>query len=99
MEHQSDAHHGGHIMSYNKLGGILVILLMLTFVTITITQVDLRALTVAAALLIASIKSFIVLSYFMHLKYDRPIFRWMVGAVFFLLAIVIFITFIDYSFR
>lgn len=98
MEHQPETHHG-HIMSYSKLGVILIILLFLTFCTIVITQVDLKALTIGAALLIASVKSFIVLSYFMHLKYDKPIFRWMVGAVFFLLAIVIFITFIDYSFR
>ena len=96
QEHHQEHH---HIMSYNSLGVILLILLGLTFSTIFVTQIELKAWTVAAALLIACTKGFIVLSYFMHLKYDKPVFRWMVGTVFLLFAVVIFITYIDYFFR
>jgi cytochrome c oxidase subunit 4 len=55
--------------------------------------------TVALALLLASAKVTIVLTYFMHLKFENLLLRLMVGGVFLLFAIVIAITFIDYYFR
>ena len=53
----------------------------------------------ALALILASIKVTIVLTYFMHLKFENLLLRIMVGAVFLLFAIGIAITFIDYYFR
>jgi cytochrome c oxidase subunit 4 len=54
---------------------------------------------VAAALLFAVIKTYLVLIYFMHLKYDKPYIGIMVGAVFLLFIVVIVITFLDYLYR
>jgi cytochrome c oxidase subunit 4 len=59
----------------------------------------LGAFTVALALILASIKVTIVLTYFMHLKFENMLLRLMVGFVFLLFAVVIGITFIDYYFR
>jgi len=88
-----------HISEYQSLGKILVILLALTFVTIFVTQFDLQAWNVTIALIVACVKVFLVLSYFMHLKYEGLLFKILVGMVFLLFFLVIVITFIDYLFR
>jgi cytochrome c oxidase subunit 4 len=67
--------------------------------TILVTSFELGAFTVTVALLIASVKVFLVLSYFMHLKYESLLLRILVGMVFLLFALIIVITFIDYAFR
>ncbi len=88
-----------HTIEYQSLSKTLLILLFLTFVTITIASVHLGAFTLAVALLIACVKSFIVLSNFMHLKYESLLLRILVGMVFVLFALIVAITFIDYAFR
>jgi len=91
--------HENHITPYLTHGRVLVALLTLTFITISITGFHLGPLTVAVALLIACFKGFVVLTYFMHLKYEQPIFRIMVIGVFLLFFLIIAITFFDYAFR
>lgn len=88
-----------HIQSYFTLGTVLTILLALTTLTVIVAGLHLGAFSVAAALLVASVKAFIVLSFFMHLKYESLFIRLMVAGVFLLFAIVIVITFIDYLTR
>lgn len=85
-----------HIVSYRSYLLILLGLIILTLLSVAITNIELREYTVAAALIFASIKSFIVLAYFMHLKFDKPMYRNMVLFVFALFIAVIMITFIDY---
>lgn len=91
--------HENHVTPFLTHGRVLVALLTLTFLTIAITAVHLGAFTVAAALLLACVKGFIVLTYFMHLKFEQPIFRYMVLGVFILFALIIAVTFFDYAFR
>ncbi|MEZ5001271.1 MAG: cytochrome C oxidase subunit IV family protein [Bacteroidales bacterium] len=88
-----------HITPYSLLAKILVILLFLTFITVAITGIHLGPLTVAVALIIASVKVALVLIYFMHLKYESRFLQLMVSGVFLLFALVIVITFIDYLLR
>ena len=90
---------GSHTTEYMVLGKVLLVLLFLTFLTISVTSFHLAAFTVTIALLIAGVKSFLVLSYFMHLKYESLLLRILVGMVFVLFIIIVLITFIDYSFR
>jgi cytochrome c oxidase subunit 4 len=92
-------HEESHITSYALNAKVLLVLLSLTVLTILVIKLNLGALTVATALFIASIKTTIVLTYFMHLKFEKPILRLMVGGIFLLFAIIIVITFIDYYFR
>lgn len=91
--------HSHHITSYKTLGLVLIALLFLTFVTVAITSVHLAAWTVFIAMLIASVKAFIVLTYFMHLKYESLLLKVLVGMVFLLFALVVGITFFDYLYR
>ena len=91
--------HDDHISSYMLNWTVLLVLLMLTTISILAIKFHLGAYTVALALILASIKVTIVLTYFMHLKFENLILRLMVGGVFLLFAIIIVITFIDYYFR
>jgi len=92
-------HEEKHISSYQSLAIVLVILLFLTTISVLITGFHLGAFTVAVALMIASVKVFIVLRQFMHLKFENRFLRLAVTGVFALFAVVTIITFIDYYFR
>ena len=88
-----------HIVPYRLYAIILGILLLLTFTSIVITEIELGAYTVAGALLFAIVKSYLVLTYFMHLKFDKPYIRIMVLFVFAIFVVVLVITMLDYLYR
>lgn len=88
-----------HVVPYRTYVFILIALLVCTFLSIAITGIELGEFTVAGALILASVKSFLVLTYFMHLKFDKPYIRIMVAFVFVIFIAVIVITFFDYLFR
>lgn len=93
----SDEKH--HIVPYRVYIFVLLALLVLTFASIGITSIELKEYTVAAALLFATVKTYLVLIYFMHLKYDKTYIKIMVGFVFAIFVVVIVITFLDYLYR
>jgi cytochrome c oxidase subunit 4 len=88
-----------HVVPYRLYAIVLLVLLALTFASIGITSIELGAYTVAGALLFAIIKSYLVLTYFMHLKYDKPYIRIMVLFVFAILIVVLVVTMLDYLYR
>lgn len=88
-----------HISSYTSLGLVLACLLALTAISVILTGIHLGAFSVAAALIIASIKVVIVITFFMHMKFENLFLKLMITGVFALFTLVIIITFIDYYFR
>ncbi|MCB8994543.1 MAG: cytochrome C oxidase subunit IV family protein [Bacteroidales bacterium] len=88
-----------HIVPYRTFLFILLALLALTSISVEVTRINLGTLTVTIALLIAAIKSSLVLSIFMHLKFDNKMYSLMAIAVILLIGVVIFITFLDYLYR
>jgi len=93
-------HNKVHITSYRQHAIVLLVLLFLTIVTVLAAEIKFTpAVSISVALGIASVKAFIVATYFMHLKYEKLIFRLMAGTAFALLAIVLIITFLDYGLR
>ena len=88
-----------HIIPYRTFLYVLAGLITLTLISVTLTQISLGTLTVAAALLIAAVKSFYVLRIFMHLKFETRMFSIGVIAVTLLITVVIIITLLDYLFR
>lgn len=94
--HTHEAH---HVVPYKTYGIILAILLLLTAISVAVTQIELDSLTVTVAIVLATIKSALVLYYFMHLKFDDIILHIMVIAVIAVLALVILITLLDYIYR
>ncbi len=76
-------------------------LLILTGITVSLAGMDLGRLSVVAALIIAALKSTLVLNFFMHLKYEKGLllFRLMIPGILVLLVLFIGITFFDVAFR
>lgn len=88
-----------HISGYRELALILLGLLFLTFISVLVTELHFGAFSVFVALTIASVKVYLVLLFFMHLKFESLLLKLMVGMVFVLFLLVIVTTFIDYLFR
>ena len=93
------AGHGEHIVSYKKLAGVWLTLLVLTMATVAITRAELGAAKVWAALAIASLKSGLVIAFFMHMKYEARLFRIILFVALVTLAIFIGFTFFDVLYR
>jgi cytochrome c oxidase subunit IV len=93
------ANNVSHTTEYRVLARVLLVLMFLTFLTITVTSYHLAAFSVTIALLIAGVKGFFVLTYFMHLKYESMLLRILVAMIFVLYAVIVLITFIDYAYR
>jgi cytochrome c oxidase subunit 4 len=87
------------IIPYKTFLMVLVILIGLTLTSVALTRIYLGALTAAAALVIAAVKSSFVLRIFMHLKTDKRMFSVLVIAIALLISTVIIITFLDYLYR
>ncbi len=88
-----------HIVSYKVIVIIWLVLLVLTGVTVAVSYVNLGALNIWVALGIASTKSALVISYFMHMKYERPIFKLCLLVALCVLVIFVGFTFIDVLYR
>ena len=93
----SDTTH--HIVPYRTYGLILVLLLILTGISVAVTQIELSRWATLAALLLASTKSAFVLAVFMHLKFDQRAYKVMAIFVVLVMTAVIVLTFFDYGFR
>ena len=88
-----------HVVPYRVYVYILLALISFTFMSIGITSINLGAYSVLGALIFAMLKSFLVLTYFMHLKFDSLFLKVAVLSIFILLLVVIVITFLDYFYR
>ena len=88
-----------HIVPYRTYLLVLAGLIVLTLISVEVTNIHLGALTVFIALLIAAVKSTFVLRIFMHLKFDNKMFTMATIGVVTLLFSVIIITLVDYLFR
>ena len=88
-----------HIVSYKKLVGIWLILLVLTALTVAITRVDLGGYKIVVALTIACVKAGLVIAVFMHMKYEGGLLRWLLFLTLVTLAIFIGFTFFDVLYR
>jgi cytochrome c oxidase subunit 4 len=94
MEHKEH-----HITPYRLFAMVLIALLVLTAISVLITEIHFSTFSVGVALILASVKVTLVLIFFMHLKWENSFLRLMVTGVFLLFALVIVITFIDYLLR
>lgn len=70
----SDSAHSqvGHVVRLRVLFGVLATLLVMTYITVAVSQHDFGRFNLWVALGIATFKASLVLLFFMHLKYDKP---------------------------
>ncbi|MDR4987230.1 MAG: cytochrome C oxidase subunit IV family protein [Bacteroidales bacterium] len=88
-----------HIVPYKTQILVLIALLVLTAVSVAVTQLEFGSYNTLAAMLLAGTKSLIVMAWFMHLKYEKKLLPLMVAGVLVILLLVLFVTFFDYSYR
>jgi cytochrome c oxidase subunit IV len=91
---QSSEHHITPLNTYLKVAAALFVLTFLTIGFHAIRQY-LGPFAALIAFLIAGVKAFLVLAWFMHLKYDRPSNRVIFASGFFFLALLFVICVMD----
>ncbi|MGD8779344.1 MAG: cytochrome C oxidase subunit IV family protein [Ignavibacteria bacterium] len=96
---QHDDNHEHHGISYGGLVLVWLGLLALTSVTVSVAGISLGQFTLFVALGIAALKSMLVINYFMHIKFDEPIFKVFIGISGFTLVVIFLLTYFDISFR
>lgn len=108
MSTESHAHdaHEEHIVPYSTYFLVFGGLLLLTSLTVAAAYLDeffgtntSGVISTSIAMGIASVKATLVLLFFMHLYYDKPIFRWMFITLFVTYVIYFVLTLADTVFR
>ncbi len=97
MEHNQEINRE-HSHGYGVYILVWFALMTLTGVTVAVAGINFGGLTIATALIIASIKTYFVLTIFMHLKSESITFRLFVGVALLFLIISFILLFSDYSF-
>ena len=87
--------HANH--SYSRYILVWMGLLTLTAITVAVAGVNLGDVTIVMAIVIASIKSYLVLTEFMHLNTESRTFKIFVGVALFFIIISLVLLFSDYS--
>ena len=88
-----------HIVPYKTFTIVWLVLLVLTGITVWVAQYNLGAFNIWVALGIATLKSGLVVAYFMHMKYEEWLFKLALLAALAILAIFIGFTFFDVLYR
>jgi cytochrome c oxidase subunit 4 len=96
---QHEEQHTNHSVSYGRLILIWLGLIAFTGITVTLAGIDIGRWVIITSLVIASIKSTLVLNVFMHLKFEDKVFKLFVLVAIATLAIFIGLTFFDYAFK
>jgi cytochrome c oxidase subunit 4 len=93
------AHEERHLVPYRVYVVVWAALVTLTAITVGVSYVDMKNVAILTALLIATVKSSLVLLYFMNIRFERPLFVFMILAVLATYGIFIGLTFADYFYR
>ena len=94
------ADHGHHpLVPFGVYVKVWAILMTLTTLTVAVSYVDMKHVTVLAACMIAVAKSLLVVLYFMHVRFEQRIYAFMILAVLGTYGVFIGLTFVDYWYR
>ena len=92
-------HEQTHIVRTKTFIAVWLCLLALTALTVKAAQLHLGALGMFVNLLIASSKASLVLWFFMHLKYEKTLFKMLFLVPIVTITIIIGLTFFDIWYR
>ena len=95
--HAAEVH--THEVSYGTYIMVWIGLVALTAITVTIAGIHLGSVTLIAALTIASIKTVLVVTYFMHVRFDNMTIKIFIFMCLLIFIIIMILTFSDLSFR
>ena len=94
--HEQEAQHISPVRVYVT---IWLALMGLTVITVSVSYLNMYKFTVFTAMLIATIKVTLVVLYFMHIRFEKAIYTYMILAVLATYGTFVVLTFADYSFR
>lgn len=92
QEHKHADGYGFYILTW-------LTLLSLTCITVAVAGLNLGAYILLTALVVAGIKSVLVINVFMHIKIDDPIFKVFFALVVFTIAVLFILTAFDVFYR
>lgn len=98
MQDNHSHEHKAHTPSYGAYVLIWLCLLIMTGLTVAVAGINLANLTVITAVTIATVKSYLVLDVFMHLKHENKVFWLFVAVAMFFLGVSLILLFADYTF-
>jgi cytochrome c oxidase subunit 4 len=102
MPQTADAAHGHdepHLLPYKTYVLVWLGLCTLTLITVAVSYLNLRHVTLIVAMGIASLKCTLVILWFMHIKFEKRVLWWFLIACIVTLAVFILLTFADYAYR
>jgi cytochrome c oxidase subunit 4 len=99
MNQENHSNGDRHVVTYGHSILIWLGLLSLTGLTVALAGIGFGRWVIATALVIAGVKSTLVLNHFMHLKHEERMFRWFVAVSMTTLGIFFVLTFFDYAFH
>jgi cytochrome c oxidase subunit 4 len=88
-----------HPLGDNLLLKVYTALIVLTGITVAGSVLYPGKIGIAVAMIVTPLKAALILMYFMHLRYERPVFKIMFLVAVSILAIVMGLTFFDYLYR
>lgn len=98
-QEQNTDHSSEHVVSYAQNVLIWLGLIALTGLTVALAGIALGRWLIVTAMVIAGTKTYLVLSVFMHLRFEDRMFRIFALVAFATLTIFFVLTFFDYAFH
>lgn len=95
--YEGEASH--RIIGYGTLVLVWAGLLALTWLTVSLSGTHFGVFSLAAPFLIASVKAFLVIDYFMRLRYEGPFFKWIFLVALGTVAVVAWLVYEDVAYR
>ena len=88
-----------HVVPIRVYVTIFLILMVMTALTVFVSELDLGKLNPVIALTIAIVKALLVILYFMHVRYSSKLIAVVLATGFFWLAVMIVLTLSDFVTR
>ena len=99
MQTEDARQHDHPLVPYTTYLAVWAVLMVLTVITVGVSYVDMKHVTVLTACIIAAIKSLLIVLYFMHIRFENRLYALMILAILGTYAIFIGLTFVDYWYR
>jgi cytochrome c oxidase subunit 4 len=87
------------LVPYSLYFKVWAALILLTVLTVAVSYANMQQTKVLTALIIAALKIMLVILYFMHIRYEKLLYSYMIGVVVVTYGIFISLTFSDYWYR
>lgn len=101
MAEHRESHHEGHDFAHPMpvwlLIAVFLALVFLTILTVALASIELGDFEIVTTLVIATIKAFLVMMFFMHLKDDKPFNAIVFFSSFLFVALFVGMTLLDSS--